>query len=112
MLQLADAVVFALRARPLDLPEKQQALLSEETVSRLSRLRATLRAAEDWTVPALEGLIRSFAESEGVGIGKFGPALRAVLSGGSPAPDLAGALVALGREESFARLDDKLPAAA
>jgi glutamyl-tRNA synthetase len=112
MLQLADAVVFALRERPLELPEKQQALLNDETLARLSRLRASLSAATDWTVPALEALIRSFAESEGVGIGKFGPALRALLSGGSPAPDLAGALVALGREESFARLDDKLPAAA
>jgi glutamyl-tRNA synthetase len=52
--------------------------------------------------------LREFAESEGVGIGKFGPALRAVLSGGSPAPDLAGALVALGKAESLARLDDVL----
>jgi glutamyl-tRNA synthetase len=41
-------------------------------------------------------------------MGKFGPALRAALSGGAPAPDLAGALVALGKTESLARLDDAL----
>jgi glutamyl-tRNA synthetase len=61
-----------------------------------------------WDVPALETLNREFAESEGVGLGKIGPALRAVLSGGSPAPDLAGALVALGKDESLGRLDDAL----
>jgi glutamyl-tRNA synthetase len=108
LLELADATVFVLKSRPLDLPEKAQALLTEETCARLSRLRDKLVETEAWQVPELETLIRAFAESEGVGIGKFGPALRAVLSGGSPAPDLAGALVSLGKHESLARLDDVL----
>jgi glutamyl-tRNA synthetase len=34
------------------------------------------------------------------------------LAGSAPAPDLAGALVALGRDESLARLDDALSRAA
>jgi glutamyl-tRNA synthetase len=108
MLELADAVVFALKVRPLEMPEKAQALLNDETVSRLGRLRDRFAAAPDWDVASLEVLNKGFAESEGVGLGKIGPALRAVLSGGSPAPDLAGALVTLGREESLARLDDAL----
>jgi glutamyl-tRNA synthetase len=108
LLELADAVVFVLKARPLEMPEKAQALLTEETVARLGRLRERYAAAETWDVPALEALNKDFAESEGVGLGKIGPALRAVLSGGSPAPDLAGALVALGKQESLGRLDDAL----
>jgi glutamyl-tRNA synthetase len=84
------------------------ALLNEETAARLSRLRERFAAAEAWDVASLETLNKNFAESEGVGLGKIGPALRAVLSGGSPAPDLAGALVALGKEESLGRLDDAL----
>jgi glutamyl-tRNA synthetase len=111
-LELADATVFALKKRPLELPEKAQGLLTEETRARLSRLRERLAAAESWDVPSLEALNRAFAESEGVGLGKIGPALRAVLSGGSPAPDLAGALVALGKDESLGRLDDALSPAA
>jgi len=86
----------------------RKALLTEETVARLGRLRERYAAAEAWDVPALEALNKDFAESEGVGLGKIGPALRAVLSGGSPAPDLAGALVALGKHESLGRLDDAL----
>ncbi|WP_333586566.1 glutamate--tRNA ligase [Phenylobacterium sp.] len=112
MLELADATVFVLDQRPLQMPEKAASLLSGETPPRLARLKARLVEAADWSVPALEGLIRGFAESEGVGIGKFGPALRMCLAGGAPAPDLAGALVALGREESLARLDDALSRAA
>jgi glutamyl-tRNA synthetase len=108
LLELADATVFVLKRRPLALPEKAQAMLNDETRARLSRLREGLAAAAEWNVVALEAEIRRFAELEGVGIGKFGPALRAVLSGGSPAPDLAGALVALGKLESLARLDDVL----
>ena len=108
LLDLADATVFALKARPLAMPEKALTLLTEETRSRLSRLRERLAAAESWEVPSLETLNRGFAESEGVGLGKFGPALRAALSGGAPAPDLAGAMVALGKAESLGRLDDAL----
>ena len=107
-LELADATVFALKQRPLELPEKARELLTEETRARFARLRAAFAAAPTWDLPALEALNRGFAESEGVGLGKIGPALRAVLSGGSPAPDLAGALVALGRDESLGRLDDAL----
>jgi glutamyl-tRNA synthetase len=108
LLELADATVFALKRRPLELPEKARALLTDETLARLSRLRARLDSASAWEVAKLEQELRDFAESEGVGLGKFGPALRAVLSGGAPAPDLAGALVALGKQESLSRLDDVL----
>ena len=108
LLELADAVVFVLKSRPLEMPEKALALLTDETAGRLRRLRERYSAAEVWDVPTLEGLNKDFAESEGVGLGKIGPALRAVLSGGSPAPDLAGALVALGKDESLGRLDDAL----
>jgi glutamyl-tRNA synthetase len=108
ILELADATVFVLKQRPLELPEKALGMLNEETRARLQRLRDSLTKAPAWTVPDLEAHLRTFAETEGVGMGKFGPALRGVLSGGSPAPDLAGALVALGESESLGRLDDAL----
>ncbi|MFD1190553.1 glutamate--tRNA ligase [Phenylobacterium conjunctum] len=112
LLDLADSVVFALKRRPLELPEKALNQLTEEVRGRLGRLAERLAATEDWAVPALETVIRQFAEAEAVGIGKFGPSLRAVLSGGSPAPDLAGALVSLGKAESLARIEDALSHAA
>ena len=110
VLQLADMTLFVLKARPLTLDEKTQKQLTDEVRARLRRLRERLAAdGGDFTdAPALEALIRNFAESEGVGIGKFGPALRGALAGGAPAPDLASTLGALGREEALGRLDDAL----
>lgn len=108
-LELADAVVFALKPRPLDLPEKTVGQLGEDELrGRISRLRAALTDVTAWDVPSLEQALRNFAESEGVGMGKFGPQLRSILSGGAPAPDLAGAMTALGRDESLGRIDDAL----
>ena len=107
-LELADSLMFVLAERPLTLPEKVAGLLTKETRGRLGRLRAVQTETAPWEVSALEGLLRAFAEQEGVGLGKIGPALRGVLAGASPAPDLAGALVAIGRDESLGRIDDAL----
>jgi glutamyl-tRNA synthetase len=112
LLELADMTVFALKRRPLEMPEKALAQLNEETRARLGRLRSNLAAQGQWEVAVLEAALRAFAESEGVGLGKIGPALRSVLSGGAPAPDLAGALVSLGKDESLGRLDDALSSGA
>ena len=107
LVQLADLVVFAIAARPLVLPAEAAAKqLTPETRERLGRLAKALEGAPGWTQAELEGAIRAFAEAEGVGIGKFGPALRLTLGGGHPAPDLASTLMTFGRDESLARIAD------
>ena len=108
VLQLADLTAFAMRSRPLVLDEKASKTITPETSQRLERLAELLEAHTDWSKPALEAAIRTFAETEGVGIGKFGPALRAVLGGGAAVPDLASALLSLGKDESLGRLEDAL----
>ncbi|WP_293906924.1 glutamate--tRNA ligase [Phenylobacterium sp.] len=107
-LELADAVLFVLKTRPLELPEKTRTQLDAEMLGRIGRLRTALADVGEWAVPPLEMAMRAFADAEGIGMGKFGPQLRAVLAGGSPAPDLAGAMTALGRDESLGRIDDAL----
>jgi glutamyl-tRNA synthetase len=106
--ELADLCAFALARRPLTLDAKALAQLGDETRARLGRLAAFLADVADWTAPALLTGLREFAQAEGVGLGKFGAALRAVLSGDGSAPDLASALAALGREESLGRIEDAL----
>jgi glutamyl-tRNA synthetase len=108
VVDLANLCAFALARRPIDLDEKSRSLLTEETRQRLARLATYLEAAEGWTATDLMSHLRAFAQTEGVGLGKFGAPLRAVLSGGLPAPDLAGALAALGRDESLGRIQDAL----
>jgi glutamyl-tRNA synthetase len=106
--ELADLTLFTLKVRPLALDAKTQQLLTDETAERMRRLTECLSGAAAWTVAALEVQLKEFAAQEGVGLGKIGPALRGILSGGSPAPDLASTLAALGREESLGRLHDAL----
>jgi glutamyl-tRNA synthetase len=105
--ELAEALAFALRTRPLTLEPRAADALETETGQRLRRLHARLAEAE-WRLEALSAVLGAFAAAEGVGMGKFGPALRGVLSGGAPAPGLAETLAALGREESLGRLQDAL----
>ena len=111
-LELADLSVFATLERPVDLDEKSSKRLDPETSLRLQRLATWLTAVQDWSPQPLEAALRGFAEAEGVGMGKFGPALRGVLAGGASAPDLASALTGLGREESLGRMEDALSPAA
>jgi len=108
IVELADLTRFALKTRPVALDEKIMAMLTDEVRGRMARLSETLETSMDWTPDALTATLRAFAASEGVGLGKIGPWLRAVLSGGAPAPDLAGALAALGKMESLGRLEDAL----
>ena len=108
LVELAALAAFVLKRRPLTLDSKTVDLTAGEGGERLARLRQRLAALGDWTVESLDATIRSFAEAEGVGLGKIGPGLRGVLSGGSPAPDLASALFALQRSEALGRIDDAL----
>lgn len=112
IVELADQLTFLFRVRPLALDDKARGQLTDETRARLGRLAGQLAAANDWSAEALEALLKAFAESEGVGFGKFAPALRAILTGGAASPDLGRTLSALGRDESLARLEDALSPAA
>lgn len=113
LVELADQTLFLIGARPLDLDAKTLDLVSNaETRSRIERLRTALAAHDNWTAADLETMLKGFADSEGVGLGKIGPVLRGVLSGGAPAPDLGRTLSALGRDEALGRIDDALSPAA
>jgi glutamyl-tRNA synthetase len=108
VLELADETAFVIKPRPLVLDEKARAMLAGETADRIARLRDRLGQFADWDMLALEAELKAFADDEGVGFGKIGPPMRAALSGGSPSPDIARILAALGRDESLGRLDDAL----
>jgi glutamyl-tRNA synthetase len=112
VLELADKSAFVLMPRPLGLDDKARAALSDEVKGRLGRLADRLRAVPNWSAPALEAELKAFAEAEGVGMGKFGPGLRAALTAGTPSPDLAAILATLGPNEALARLEDALSHAA
>jgi glutamyl-tRNA synthetase len=106
LVALADQARFLTDIRPIVLTGKQADLLNEEARARLAGLVPRLEALTDWTEPAIREDLTQYCAQLGIGLGKIGPVLRAVLTGGASAPDITLVLALLGRNESLARLKD------
>ncbi|WP_313137313.1 glutamate--tRNA ligase [Paracoccus jeotgali] len=103
---LLEQARFALIERPIVPDEKAAAAL--DTVSRgmLITLTAALRTAS-WSRDELEQAAKSVAEANGLGLGKIASPLRAALAGTSSTPSVFDMMLALGRDEALARLQDQ-----
>ncbi|WP_417476001.1 glutamate--tRNA ligase [Maricaulis sp.] len=106
--ELAQQAYFLVKARPFQLETKLAKQLDETACARLNRLFTRLVETDAWNDASLASLLKQFAESESVGFGKIGQPLRAVLTGGAPAPDLALVMAVLGRDEVLGRIKDQL----
>lgn len=106
--ELAQQSYFLVKARPFVIEGKLAKALKDEGRQRLNRLYTRLAEISNWSEEALGDALKSFAEAEDVGFGKVGQPLRAALTGGAPAPDLAQVMVFIGRDESLARIEDQM----
>jgi glutamyl-tRNA synthetase len=112
LVQLGEQVRFLTDLRPIHLGGKAAATVDAEARARLAALAPHLEALADWSEPAIKDQLAQFCTQTGISMGKIGPVLRAVLTGGAPAPDIALVLALLGRNEAFARLADHARAGA
>ncbi|BDW99651.1 glutamate--tRNA ligase [Maricaulis maris] len=107
--ELAGQNYFLLRPRPFVLEGKAaKPLKDDESRERLYRLFTHLGDVDTWTEAALSDALKEFAETEEVGFGKVGQPLRAALTGGAPAPDLALVMTFIGRDETLGRIQDQM----
>lgn len=106
--ELEIQCAFLLDIRPVSLSGKQAKPLTEDALTHLNQLSKKLASNEAWDAESLKNGIDVYCEEAGVGIGKVGPALRAVLTGGAPSPDISVVIALLGREEFLARINDFL----
>ena len=106
LVELFQSARFLVAPRPIAVDEKAAALLDGEARALLTRLIEALSSV-DWRSECLEAAVRAFAEAEGVKLGKVAQPLRAALTGSAASPPIFDVLVALGREESLARLKDQ-----
>lgn len=103
--ELADGAAFLFKQRPLDLTEQAQALLTADARALLGQISGLLVPEQDWTTAGLEAKLKSYAEAQGLGLGKLAQPLRAALTGQTTSPGIFDVLVLLGKEESLARID-------
>ncbi|HME23220.1 MAG TPA: glutamate--tRNA ligase [Acetobacteraceae bacterium] len=101
--ELADAATFLARPLPLPMEPKAASLLTPEARLMLRDVAGAL-AATDFTPPAIDAALRSFAESSGRKLGEVAQPLRAALTGSTASPGIDATLAALGKEETLARL--------
>ena len=106
--EIAEGALFLFKARPLDLDEKAASLLEGNAPDLLALVHAALAALPEWTAEATEQAVREVSESAGVKLGQVAQPLRAALTGRATSPGIFDVLVLLGREESLARVQDRM----
>jgi glutamyl-tRNA synthetase len=103
---LAQQASFLADIRPVVLTGKAADLVNAEARGWIAGLTARLEMLDDWSEAAIKEELARYCAQMGIGLGKIGPVLRAVLTGGVSAPDIALVLALLGRNEGVARLKD------
>ncbi|MFQ5562901.1 MAG: glutamate--tRNA ligase [Parvularculaceae bacterium] len=103
------AAAFLLASRPLALSGKAAKPLKKEGArALLAALAESLKTASWDEAETLEAALKAFTAERNIGFGQIGPPLRAALTGGASAPSLGAVLYVLGRDESLARIDDRV----
>jgi glutamyl-tRNA synthetase len=109
--EIAEGATFLFAQRPLDLDEKASQLLIGDAPGLLACAWSALYALDEWSAPATEAAVRSAAEAAGVKLGQVAQPLRAALTGRATSPGIFDVLVLLGRDESLARIADRMDGA-
>ncbi len=104
LVEMADGAAFYYRE---DYPFDAEACAKHLTADRKPVLEALVRrleAVSDWNHQGIEEAFVAVMEETGLKLGKFGPAVRVALSGGTASPGIYEVLEVLGRSESLRRL--------
>ncbi len=105
--ELSDGARFLFAARPITPDAKAAALLTDETRALLGQIHDRLYPVTDWTVEALEVVVKALAEECGLGLGKLAQPLRAALTGTTTSPGIFDVLALLGHDEVIGRIRDQ-----
>ena len=106
--ELAEGSAFLFKKIPLDLDERAASLLEGAASELLARVHTALSGLKEWTTEATEEAVRKVSEDAGVKLGQVAQPLRAALTGRAASPGIFDVLVLLGREESLARVADRM----
>jgi glutamyl-tRNA synthetase len=103
LVELTASAAFLARTVPLPFEPKATALLTPENRAMLHALGEAL-AATAFAPEALNATLHAFAEAHGRKLGQVAQPLRVALTGSTTSPGIDATLMALGRDESLARI--------
>ena len=107
LVELTDSASYLWRQRPLENDEKAIKILTDDARAILSDLNGVLSGVADWEAEPLEAAVKAYAEDKDLKLGKVAQPLRAALTGRGTSPGIYDVLIALGRDESLARIADQ-----
>jgi glutamyl-tRNA synthetase len=108
LVEILDNAEYLFAKRPIALDAQAEKLLDEAGRKVLGALLPRLESVEPWTPDALDAAVRRYAEEAGLKLGKVAQPIRAALTGRATSPGIFDVLEVLGREESLARIRDKV----
>jgi glutamyl-tRNA synthetase len=108
LIELSEGATFLFKSRPLDVDERAAALLEGEAPKLLALVHGALEALPEWTAERTEQAVRGVSVEAGVKLGQVAQPLRAALTGRATSPGIFDVLALLGREESLARVADRM----
>jgi len=107
LLELTDGAAFLFAIRPIPVDEAAAKLLDAAARDLLGTVADRLETLPDWTLEAIETVVRTVAEEAELGLGKVAQPLRAALTGRTTSPGIFDVLFHLGRDETIGRLRDQ-----
>ena len=102
---LLENAKFLFNERPIKIETDAMELLTSDSLVILQRLTSYLENV-NWTAKSLNNSLNSFAKNEDIAFPQLAKPLRVALTGVKQAPSIDVLLVALGKEETLARLSD------
>ncbi|CAN5554692.1 glutamate--tRNA ligase [soil metagenome] len=106
LVELKAGAQFLFVERPLSMDAKAEQILEDGGRAALGALLPLLAGAE-WSPRHLEDTVKTYADENGLKLGKLAQPLRAALTGTNTSPGIFDVLAFLGREESLGRIQDQ-----
>jgi glutamyl-tRNA synthetase len=101
----ANARFYASRPQHPLADAKAAKMLSGDALTLLKETAVASTALSDWSVPAIESMVREIADKHDVGLGKVAQPLRVSLTGSTASPSIFEVMEVLGKEETIARIE-------
>ena len=108
IVEIIDLAYFILASRPLVLDDKAQDQMNSDNIALLTGLTPVLQSVTDWSSEILQDTLRTYAEAQGLKMGKVAQPLRAALTGRGTSPGAFDVMVTLGKEETLDRIADQI----
>jgi glutamyl-tRNA synthetase len=108
LVELRNGAAYLFAVRPLAIDEKAKHILADGGKAALQDVVSVLEGCSEWKANEIEAAVKAYAELKGMKLGKLAQPLRAALTGTSTSPPIFDVLEVLGRDESFARINDQV----